>query len=108
MILCVRNGVTEFTEMCARACISGTTTMDLSCVVQERDTGLNVRETDCACIGQRRLCGHCACIGQRKLCGHCACIGQRKLCGHCVCMCRGVGEGKQVGSMDEESQVRGC
>ena len=29
----------------------------------------------------------------------------------CVSMCRGVGwgvEGKQVGSMNEESQVRGC
>ena len=25
-----------------------------------------------------------------------------------IIICRGVGMGKQVGSMDEESQVRGC
>ena len=76
--------MTEFTEMCASAGISATTTMDLSCVVQERDAGLNVRETDCACIGQRKLCGHCVCIGQRKLCGHCVCIGQEVVWTLCV------------------------
>ena len=45
----------------------------------------------------------------------CVCFLMQKMCIYAVdccihCICRGVGwkHGKQVGSMDEESQVRGC
>ena len=84
MILCVRNDVTEFTEMHARSCISAPAKMHLSCVVQERDAGLNVRETvDCVCRTEEVV--WTLCVSERGSCVDTVCVGQRKLCGHCVC-----------------------
>ena len=67
--------------MLARAhiTISATAQMNLSCVVQERDAGLNVRETvDCVYREKKRteevVWTLCVCIGQRRLCGHCVCV----------------------------------
>ena len=49
----------------------------------------------------KRLSTPCTTINCYKLCK------KRESKGNVLPLCRGV-EGKQVGSMDEESQVRGC